>query len=78
MTNLFLENDQAGRPLTDREREILAMVGDGKSNQAIADTLGLTRQTIKNHNHKIYLKLEAHSRTEAVYNALCRGELVLA
>ena len=51
--------------LTDREREVLAMVMRGHGNKEIADQLGVTVAAVKWHLQHIYEKLHVHSRTEA-------------
>jgi LuxR family maltose regulon positive regulatory protein len=56
-------------PLSVREREILALVARGASNQAIAEALVIAPSTVKVHLHHILGKLEARSRTEAVARA---------
>jgi len=56
--------------LTQRERDILALIGDGMSNQEIADRLGLQIPTVKNHVHSIYEKLEIGNRAMAVSLAI--------
>jgi transcriptional regulator EpsA len=56
--------------LTEREREILRWVRDGKSNQAISDELGISALTVKNHVQKILRKLGAANRAQAVAKAL--------
>ncbi len=56
-------------PLTEREREILALISSGMSNQEIADTLYLSRGTVKAHSHNIYSKLGVTNRTQAVLKA---------
>jgi DNA-binding NarL/FixJ family response regulator len=43
--------------LTDREREVLALVAEGRSNRAIADRLVVTQKTIETHIGQIFLKL---------------------
>ena len=53
-------------PLTSRELEILSLVADGASNQAIADQLVISLGTVKGHLNHILSKLNAHNRTEAV------------
>ncbi len=52
--------------LTEREAEILELISQGMSNQNIADTLVLSRGTIKAHTHNIYGKLGVKSRTQAI------------
>jgi DNA-binding CsgD family transcriptional regulator len=51
--------------LTRREREILALVVEGKSNAAIARQLWVTEQTVKFHLSNIYRKLGVANRTAA-------------
>ncbi|MBH5333314.1 response regulator transcription factor [Streptomyces pactum] len=58
-----------GTALTRRETEVLALVADGLSNQAIGDRLHLTEGTIKSHLARIYAKLGVDSRTAAVATA---------
>jgi LuxR family maltose regulon positive regulatory protein len=53
-------------PLTDRELEILYLVADGLTNQAIADQLFISLGTVKGHLNHILSKLDVHNRTEAV------------
>jgi two-component system nitrate/nitrite response regulator NarL len=56
--------------LTDRERDILTLIGEGMSNQEIARRLGLQVPTVKNHVHSIYEKLGITGRAKAVSLAL--------
>lgn len=51
--------------LTDREREILALIGTGLTNRAIGDRLGLSEKTIKHYVTNILQKLQVRSRVEA-------------
>jgi DNA-binding CsgD family transcriptional regulator/WD40 repeat protein len=57
------------RGLTAREREVLALIAVGRSNQQIADKLGITRQTSERHVHNILTKLGVSNRTEAAARA---------
>ena len=52
-------------PLSRREREILALLGDGASNKEIADRLSLAEGTVKNHVTSILTKLDVRDRTQA-------------
>ncbi len=51
--------------LTERERETLGLVSEGKSNKEIADLLCISIETAKSHLQTIYRKLGVKSRTEA-------------
>jgi len=56
--------------LTDREREILALLAEGLSNKAIAARLYLSVRTVEGHLASLYNRLGVHSRTEAALIAL--------
>jgi LuxR family maltose regulon positive regulatory protein len=56
-------------PLTDRELEVLRLLGNGYANQDIAEALFITLNTVKKHASGIYSKLGVHSRTQAVVRA---------
>jgi len=58
--------------LTPREREIVRAVLDGSTNQAIARTLGLREQTVKNYLSSIFDKLRVANRLELALYALDR------
>ena len=59
--------------LTRREREVLALLAQGQSNQAIADALFVSLPTVKAHVTSILAKLGANSRAAAVSQAHRRG-----
>jgi DNA-binding NarL/FixJ family response regulator len=59
--------------LTAREIEILQQLAKGMANKQIADTLGITEYTVKDHLKNILAKLRVADRTEAVTVALRRG-----
>jgi len=59
--------------VTERERQILRWVREGKSNQAIAEILGISPLTVKNHIQKILRKLGAGNRAQAVAQALAQN-----
>jgi NarL family two-component system response regulator LiaR len=64
-----------GHDLTEREREVLALLTEGLSNNEIAARLVITPATVKFHTRSIRSKLYASSRTEVVVLAL-RNHLV--
>lgn len=55
--------------ISPREYEVLQLLDQGYSNQAIADTLFISLSTVKTHISKLYPKLAASSRTQAVQQA---------
>ena len=56
-------------PLSERELEVLRLVAQGLSNDQISKRLFLSVNTVKGHNLRIFSKLQAKSRTEAVARA---------
>jgi DNA-binding CsgD family transcriptional regulator len=52
--------------LTRREQEIVVLISKGKSNQEIADSLFISLQTVKDHNHRIYSKLGLKNRVQVI------------
>jgi PAS domain S-box-containing protein len=59
--------------LTDRERQVLALVADGYTNDRAALELGITAETVQTHVRNVMGKLAADSRTQAVATALRRA-----
>lgn len=59
--------------LTEQERKILALLGQGLSNKAIAARLYLSVRTVEGHLARLYVRLGIHTRTEAVLVALQHG-----
>jgi DNA-binding NarL/FixJ family response regulator len=61
--------------LTQRELEVLTQVAQGFTNRAIGVQLGISDRTVQGHLAKIFTKLQASSRTEAVMRAVSMGLL---
>lgn len=59
--------------LTEREREVLLLLGDGFTSGEISLTMGITIGTVKTHVHNIFGKLEVNSRIKAVARAKSMG-----
>jgi DNA-binding CsgD family transcriptional regulator len=57
-------------PLSPREREILRLLADGRTNDAIGRELQISGHTVRTHLRRAMQKLEADSRTHAVAIAL--------
>jgi len=60
-------------PLTDRETEVLRLAAKGFTNKAIGAQLSISDRTVQGHLAKIYDKLHATSRTEAVMRGVTLG-----
>lgn len=63
---LVLEEQPVTRRLTVREREILDLVAEGKTNAQVADELCIAGGTVRRHLENAYAKLGVHTRTAAV------------
>jgi ATP/maltotriose-dependent transcriptional regulator MalT len=61
--------------LTERERDVLAMIGKGLSNKRIARILEISPETVKSHARRIFSKLAVSTRTEAAFRASSLGLL---
>lgn len=73
---VFERHDRAGMMgLSEREREVLALMAEGLTNPEIAGELHLSPHTIKEHTSSLYRKLEVRNRTEAVQKAQRLGLL---
>jgi DNA-binding NarL/FixJ family response regulator len=59
--------------LTEREVDVLRLLGNGDSNKTIAETLGITLDTVKKHVRNVIDKLQARSRTHAAIIATQSG-----
>jgi len=59
--------------LTEREREVLVLIAQGYTNQAIAERLVISPKTVRNHISSIFSKLQVTSRLEAILRAKDAG-----
>jgi DNA-binding NarL/FixJ family response regulator len=65
--------NQPVEALTEREKEIIALVAKGMTNKAIGVQLSISDRTVQNHLANIFAKFGAESRTEAVMRAIALG-----
>ncbi len=66
----------AGRDkLTPRELEVLQLIGEGLTNRAIGNQLGISVKTVERHRTRLMAKLDAHSIVELMREAFRRGLL---
>ncbi|MFC9299334.1 response regulator [Streptomyces sp. NPDC057011] len=77
-STLLAQEDHApatgrGGALTDREREVLGLIADGRSNREIARALVLSEKTVKTHVSNILMKLDLADRTQAALWAVRHG-----
>ena len=77
--NQYVNNE--GQPpigkLTDREREVLVLIADGKSNKEIANHLDLGVRTVETHRERIMRKLNIHSVAGLTKFAIAHGLIVM-
>ena len=60
-------------PLSQREREIVALVAQGYKNKEMAEKMFISEQTVKNHLHNIFDKLGVSDRLELALYAIHKG-----
>jgi DNA-binding NarL/FixJ family response regulator len=80
LTKTFIEEVRIGEadgprtaPLSKREREILQKVADGSTTRQVATELGISPHTVKTHLERIFEKLGANDRAQAVAIAIRTG-----
>ncbi|MCM8798258.1 MAG: response regulator transcription factor [Candidatus Omnitrophica bacterium] len=67
------EGDKFYNDLTEREKEILRLIALGGTNKEIAQKLGISEKTVKNHISNIFQTLHVNNRTQAAIYALEKG-----
>lgn len=60
-------------PLTSRERQVLQLVGEGKSSKEVATVLGISTKTAESHRSRLMQKLDIHETASLVRYAIRRG-----
>jgi DNA-binding NarL/FixJ family response regulator len=77
LAGMFVEPGRHATPrpseLTTRERQVLALAAEGRSNREIAGALHIGAETVKTHLANVYLKLGVRRRDQAVVLALRHG-----
>jgi DNA-binding CsgD family transcriptional regulator len=58
------------RGITQREREVMELIVQGKSNKEIEEQLCISFSTVKNHAYSLYRKLDVNSRAQLIYLAM--------
>jgi len=69
MTSASKSEEEVFPELTNREREILELIAQGLSNPEIAEALGISLKTVRNHVSNIFNKLQVADRVQAVLRA---------
>jgi DNA-binding NarL/FixJ family response regulator len=70
----YLANTEAPYdPLTDRERQVLQLIAEGKTTKEVAVILGVSVKTAESHRSSLMSKLDVHSTAEVVRYAIRRG-----
>ncbi|MBU5267270.1 response regulator [Virgibacillus proomii] len=69
MNRMRSPQEQLHERLTEREKEVLLLLAQGKTNQEIADQLFISLKTVKVHVSNLLAKLEVQDRTQAVIYA---------
>src|SRR5690242_722608 len=67
------KTDPAVDPLSARERQVLQLVGEGKSTKEVAKQLGLSVKTVESHRARLMRKLDLHETASLVRYAIRRG-----
>ena len=74
ISHLYKGNAQLpSEPLTTREREVLKLIAEGKSNREIASLLYISIRTVENHRANIMKKLKLNKTAEIVKYAILKG-----
>jgi DNA-binding NarL/FixJ family response regulator len=70
LSQILVREQEGGTDLTSRELEVLSLVVDGKTNNQIGLSLGISAKTVEKHLHAIFRKMGVVSRVEAAILAV--------
>ncbi len=70
LSQILVREQEGGTDLTSRELEVLSLVVDGKTNNQIGLSLGISAKTVEKHLHAIFRKMGVVSRVEAAIQAV--------
>jgi two-component system response regulator NreC len=70
---LVSKSELPADPLTSRERQVLQLVGEGKSSKEVATLLGISLKTAESHRTRLMQKLDIHETASLVRYAIRRG-----
>jgi len=70
---LLSKNELLADPLTERERQVVQLIGEGKSTREIARLLGISVKTAESHRSRLMQKLDIHETASLVRYAIRRG-----
>jgi DNA-binding NarL/FixJ family response regulator len=66
-------SDRASDPLSDRERQVLQLIAEGKSTRDVSSLLGISLKTAESHRSRLMQKLDIHETASLVRYAVRRG-----
>ena len=74
MVDAYLsKTGNAPDPLTSRERQVLQLVGEGKSTKEVGQVLGISAKTAESHRARLMRKLDIHETASLVRYAIRSG-----
>jgi DNA-binding NarL/FixJ family response regulator len=73
VVSAYRSDSDAPDPLTSRERQVLQLIGEGKTTKDIATLLGISERTAETHRGRLMRKLDIHETANLVRYAIRRG-----
>ncbi len=77
LTRRDQRGETGGPHLTERERQVLQLIGAGATSKETSSRLGISRKTVENYKQRIFAKLEVQNQAHAVALAMRRGLLLV-